>query len=165
MSQKSLRKTRQSIKDYGPYTRTIFLHQFLHLSVKRINVMKLYTEGTDQQSQSIKKNISKMAKNIQTYSNIFSFWQKYQLYQISTLPKFTLYILLLSDNSLSYKSTYILYLLFHKTHLLHFSTWSAYSWPLCPLGHKGRWGNSFCIFSCQLIFFAVWFGLVEVVLL
>ena len=66
----------------------------------------------------------------------------------------------------SYNSTYILYLFFHKTHLLQFSTWSAYSWPLCPLGHKGRWGNSFfCIFSCKVIFFSVWFGLVEVVLL
>ena len=69
------------------------------------------------------------------------------------------YILLLSGNSLSYKSTCILYLLFHMKHLLQFSTWSAYSWPICPLGHKGRWGNSFLHFFMpnNLLFSLIWF--------
>ena len=57
---------------------------FPHLCVKRKNITKVYTEGIDQQSQSMKKNFAKVVKILQKKNNILNFLQKYHLYQIST---------------------------------------------------------------------------------
>ena len=78
-------------KEYRPYTKTIFDINFPTSVWKEKNATKVDTEGTDQESQIIRKKLLEMAKVIQTIRNILnSIWQKYQLHQISTSPKFTL---------------------------------------------------------------------------
>ena len=51
----------------------------------------MYHEGTKPIVSEYVERISAFGKVSQKFGNNFSFLQKYQLYQISTLPKFTLH--------------------------------------------------------------------------